>query len=66
MIVTDLEQLTVKNKPLIYTRVFIELYKQKKYGQIHEIYRIIQMEKWYTPTAKNSHNLDVYCIIEIF
>lgn len=35
--VADLEQFTAKNKQITYTEVFVELYNQKNYKQVHEM-----------------------------
>lgn len=42
---TDLEQFTLKNKPITYIRAFIELYNQKNHKQIYDIYKIIKLKK---------------------
>lgn len=64
--VANPERFTPKNKPVIYTRILVELYNWKNCGQVHEIYGIIELEKMHTLIAKSSYNLDIYWIIEIF
>lgn len=64
MTIADLEQFTVKSKPIIYTKVFIKLYNGKNRGQIHEIYRIVKLKKLYILTAKNTCNFSAHCIIK--
>ena len=61
----DPERFTLKGKPITYTGVFVELYKWKNCSQVYEIYRIIELEKMRTWTAKNSQNLGAHRIIEI-
>ena len=55
---------TLKKKQVIYSRAFVELYNWKNNGQIHEIYRIIELEKTRTLTMKNLRNLSAHRIIE--
>lgn len=65
IIVADPERFTLKDKPVTYTKAFVELYNQKNRGQVHEIYEIIEFEKMYTLIAKNPYNLIAHQIIEI-
>ena len=65
MTVTDPKQLTPKAKPVTYTRAFVELYNWSNSWQIHEIHRIIKLEKMHASTAENLCNLGAYWIIEI-
>ena len=53
----NLNQLTLKDKFIIYTRVIDKLYNLSNRGQVHEIYRIIELEKICIIIAKNLHNL---------
>ena len=62
---TDLEQLTSKNKPVIDTRAFIELYNWRNHRQIHEICRMIKLKKIHASIVENPCNLSTYQIIEI-
>ena len=57
MNVIDLERFTPKSKPVTYTRVFVELYNWRNYGQVYEIYEITELEKMRALTVKNLHNL---------
>ena len=45
MTVADPERFTAKSKPITYTGAFVELYKQKNRGQVHEIHRIVKLDK---------------------
>ena len=63
--VADPELFILKDKPVTYTRAFVELYNWKNNGQVHEIYEIIELEKMCTLIAKNFCNLGVHQIIEI-
>ena len=63
--VADLEWFTLKDKPITYTGGFVELYNWRNRGQIHEIYRMIEIEKIRTSTAENLHNFGVFQIIGI-
>lgn len=45
MTIVDLKQFIVKNKLIIYTRAFIELYISKNYSQVYEIHEIVELEK---------------------
>ena len=66
MIVADLERFTPKNKPVKYTGAFVELYNWRNSGQVHEIYRMIELEKMRALTADDLRNLGAHRIIEIF
>lgn len=65
MIVADLEQLISKSKLGINAESFVELYNQRNYGQVYEIYVMIEFGKIYALTAKNPHNLSINQINEI-
>ena len=45
MIVADLKWFTAKSKPITYIRAFVELYNKRNLRQVHEIHRIIKLEK---------------------
>lgn len=49
----DLKKFTLKNKPITYTGIFIELYNKRNREHVYEMYRIIELEKLYALTAKN-------------
>ena len=66
MTVAILEYFTLKNKPVIYTGVFIKFYNWKNHKQVYEIYYMIEFKKIPTSTTKNPFDLSVYQIIEIF
>ena len=63
--VVDPEQFTPKDKPVIYTGAFVELYIWKNSEQVHEIHKIIELEKMRTLTMENSRNLGAHRIINI-
>ena len=65
MTIVDLEQFTPKDKPVIYTRVFVDLYNWKNSGQVYEIHGMIELEKMRALTVENLRNLDAHWIIEI-
>lgn len=65
IIVADLKWFILKNKPVIYTRTFIELYNWKTRMQVYKIYEMIEFEKMHTLTAENLCNLSAYWIIQI-
>ena len=56
----DPERFIPKNKPVTYTGALIELYNWRNCGQVHEIYRIVELEKMCVFIAKNPRNLGVY------
>ena len=60
MIIVDLEQFTPKNKPVIYIRVFTELYNWRNSKQVYEIYGRSKLEKMRTLTTKTPCNLGTY------
>ena len=43
--VANLERFTAKNKLITYTKVFVELYKQRNHGQVHKIYGMVELDK---------------------
>ena len=65
MTVADPEWFTAKSKLITYTRAFVELYKWKNRGQVHEIYGMVELEKWHASTAENPRNFGAYRIIEV-
>ena len=65
MTVADLERFTVKGKPITYTGPFVELYKWRNRGHVHEIYGMVELEKWHASTTENPRNLGAHCIIEV-
>ena len=67
MIVTvaDPKRFTAKGKPIIYTWAFVELYKWRNRRQVHEIYRMVELDKWHASTAENPRNLAAHRIIEV-
>ena len=65
MTVADLERFMAKGKPITYTKAFVELYKWKNLGQVHEIHGIVELDKWHVSIAENPRNLGAYCIIEV-
>ena len=67
MIVTvaDPERFTAKGKPITYIGAFVELYKWRNRGQVHEINGMIELDKWHASTAENLRNHGVHRIIEV-
>ena len=67
MIVTvaDPERFTAKGKPITYTGAFVELYKWRNRGQVHEIHEMVELDKWHASTAENPCNLGAHRIIEV-
>lgn len=61
----DLKCFILKDKQVIYTRIFVKFYHWRNRGQIYKIYVIIKLEKIYALTRKNPYNLGTYQIIEI-
>ena len=45
MTIADPEQFTAKGKPITYTGVFVELYNWRNRGQVHEMYRMVELER---------------------
>ena len=65
MTIADPERFTAKDKPITYTEAFVGLYKWRNCRQVHEIHRMVDLEKWYASTAENPRNLGAHCIIEV-
>ena len=65
MSITDLKQFTDINKPITYIKAFVELYNKRNYGQVYEIYRIVEFEKWCNLTLQYLCNFNTFCIVEI-
>ena len=65
MTVVDPERFTAKDKPITYTGTFVKLYDWRNHGQVHKIYKMVELEKWFTSMAKNLYNFSAYCIVEI-
>ena len=61
----DSKQFTLKGKPVTYTRAFVELYNWKNHGQVHEIHKMIKLEKMRALTVENLCNLGIHQMIEI-
>lgn len=49
-----------KKKPIIYTKVFFEIYNWCNYGLVYKIYRIVELEKYPILRVKNLLNLGAY------
>ena len=64
--VADPERFTAKGKPITYTGAFVELYKWRNRGQVHEIHGMVELDKWHASTAENPRNLGAHRIIEVF
>ena len=65
MTVADPKRFTPKSKPITYTGAFIELYIWRNVGQVHEIYKMIELKKIRAWTKENLCNLGAHPIIEI-
>ena len=65
MTIADPKQFMAKGKPITYTEAFVELYKWKNCGQVHEIHGMVELDKWHALMAENPRNLGVHCIIEV-
>ena len=61
----DPEWFTPKVKPLTYTGALVKLYNWRNRRQVHEIHRMVELEKMHILIAENPHNLGVHWIIEI-
>ena len=55
----------LKSKPVIYIEAFVEFYNLGNRGQVHEIQKMIKLEKMHVLTVENLRNLDAHQIIEI-
>ena len=42
----------------MYTRAFVEIYNRRSRGLVHEIYKIVELEKYLISRAKNSLNFN--------
>ncbi len=56
----DPKQFTTKDQPVTYTRVLVELYNWKNYGQVYVIHGIIELEKMHALIAENLCNLGAH------
>ena len=65
MTVADPKRFTAKNKPITYTGAFVELYKWKNRGQVHEIHGMVELDKWHVSMAENPRNLGACRIIAV-
>ncbi len=63
--VTDPEQFTDKGKSSTYIGAVIKLYNWRNRGQVHEIYRMVELKKMHTLTPKHPRNLGAHRIVEI-
>ena len=45
MTIADPERFTAKDKPITYTEAFVGLYKWRNCRQVHEIHRMVDLEK---------------------
>ncbi len=62
----DLEQFTLKGKPVTYIGAFVELYKRKNHRQVYEIHGMIELKKMYALITENPRNLSASQISKIF
>lgn len=65
MTVADLERFIAKSKLITYIGALVKLYKQRNHEEVHKIYKIIELEKWYASIIENPYNLDAHRIIEV-
>lgn len=63
--IVDPKWFSLKNKPVTYTRAFIELYNWRNHGQVYENIGIIKLKSICALTAKNFFHLGTHHIIEI-
>ena len=63
--IADPERFMAKGKPITYTGAFVELYKWRNRGQVHEIHGMVELDKWHASTAENPRNLGAHRIIEV-
>lgn len=63
--VTDIEKFNHKDKPVLYSRAFIELHYWRNHRLMHEIYRMVEVEKYFVSRVENSQKLDTYRFYEI-
>lgn len=49
----DSKQFTLKGKPVIYIRAFVELYNQKNNGQVYDMHWMIKLEKIHASFVEN-------------
>ena len=55
--VANLQQLDQKERPVIYTGVFVEIYNWCYRGLVHKTHRMIKLEKYLISKAENLLNL---------
>lgn len=60
MTIADPKQFTIKNKIMIYIRVFVKLYNYKNRKKVYEFYKIVLFEKLYNLTTKNFYYFSAY------
>ena len=65
VIMANLECFILKDKPVIYTKAFVELYNQKNRGQVYKVHEMIELEKMRASTTANFRNLNAHQMIEI-
>lgn len=63
--VVDLEWFNPKDKPVMYSRAFIELYNSKNYRKLYKIHEIFEFKKMYVSTTGNPDNFSAYWVIKI-
>ncbi len=65
VIIADPERSTPKGKRVTYIETLVKFYNWTNCRQVHEIYRMIELEKICISIAENPRNLGIYRIIKI-
>lgn len=60
VIVSDLQQLDQKKKPVIYTEAFVEIYNRRNRKQVNKTYKMVKVEKYPISRAENTLNLGAH------
>lgn len=63
--VVDPQQLDLKEKPIIYTRAFVKIYKWHNCILVHETYGMAELKKYSISRTKKALNLSLYQFYKI-
>ena len=58
VIITDPQQLDRKEKPVIYTGAFVEIYNWRSKELVHKTHEMFELEKYPISRVENPLNLD--------
>lgn len=58
--IADFQEFMGKNKPVVYTGVFVEIYYQQNHGLVYETHKMIEVEKYPISKIENSWNFNAY------